>query len=184
MPAAYAARYARALAEVVFSPETAAHLKPEQAQSQLNDFAAAWHESADLRELFLDPSFPAARKVAILDKLNARLGMSQPIRNFIAVLINHDRLSGFEEILSAFHSEMNARLNIAEVEVTSARKLDQEERAAIEAQAARMTGSAIHARFRDDASLLGGIILKIGSTVYDDSVRGRLNRLREQLATS
>ncbi|HEV2465130.1 MAG TPA: ATP synthase F1 subunit delta [Acidobacteriaceae bacterium] len=184
MPAAFAARYARALADVIFSPDASAHLKPERAHSQLNDFAAAWRESADMREFLLDPSFPAARKVAFLDKLNTRLGMSQPIRNFIAVLINHDRLSGFEEILSAFHSEMNARLNIAEVEVTSARELDQDERAAIEAQAARLTGSAIHARFRDDASLMGGIILKIGSTVYDDSVRGRLDRLREQLATS
>lgn len=184
MPAAFAARYATALAQVLFAPETAASLKPEQAQSQLNDFAAAWHESADLREFFLDPSFPAARKVAILDKLNEKLGMSQTIRNFIAVIINHDRLSGFDEILSAFHSEMNARLNIAEVEVTSARKLDEGERQSIEAQAARMTGSAIHAKFREDASLIGGVILKIGCTVYDDSVRGRLCRLREQLAAS
>lgn len=184
MAAAYAARYARALADVIFAPESVAHLKPEEAQSQLNDFAAAWHESPDLREIFLDPSFPAARKVAILDKLNERLQLSRHIRNFVAVLINHDRLSGFAEILSAFHSEMNTRLNIAEVEVTSARKLDDTERKSLEAHAANITGSAIHAKFREDASLVGGVILKIGSTVYDDSVRGRLDRLREQLATS
>lgn len=184
MAAVFAVRYARALADVIFGPESAASVKPEEAASQLNDFAVAWHESADLREFFLDPSFPSARKVAILDKLNERLQLSRPIRNFIAVIINHDRLSGFDEILSAFHSEMNGRLNIAEVEVTSARKLDDSERKSLEAQAARITGSAIHARFREDASLVGGVILKIGSTVYDDSVRGRIDRLREQLAAS
>jgi F-type H+-transporting ATPase subunit delta len=178
--AAFTARYARALADVVFEQR----LKPEQVQSQLDDFAAAWHESADLREVFLDPSFPAVQKVAILDKLNTRLKMSQQVRNFIAVLINHDRMEAFDEVLSGFRHEMNIRLNIAEVEVTSARKLDAAERKSLETQVTGMTGSAISAKFREDPSLVGGVIIKIGSTVYDDSVRGRLDRLREQLAAS
>lgn len=178
--AVFTARYASALADVVFEQ----HLDPKVVQSQLNDFAAAWRESAGLREVFLDPSFPAARKVAIVDKLNERLGMSPQVRNFLAVLINHDRMEAFEEILSDFHHEMNARLNIAEVVVTSARKLDEDERKLLEAEAARITGSAISAKFREDPSLIGGVILKVGSTVYDDSVRGRLTRLKESLAVS
>lgn len=178
--AAFTARYARALADVVFE----AHLKPEEAQSQLNDFAAAWRESADLREVFLDPSFPAAQKVGILDKLNTRLKMSQQVRNFIAVLINHDRLEAFDEVLTDFRHEMNTRLNIAEVEVTTARKLDENERKSLEAQVAEITKSAISAKFREDASLVGGVVIRIGSSVYDDSIRGRLNRLKEQLVAS
>ncbi|MGB7190345.1 MAG: ATP synthase F1 subunit delta [Acidobacteriaceae bacterium] len=176
--AAFTARYASALADVIFEQ----HLDPNAVQSQLNDFAAAWGESTGLREVFLDPSFPAVRKVAILDKLNERLAMSPQARNFIAVLINHDRMEAFEEVLSDFHHEMNVRLNIAEVLVTSARKLDGSERKLLEDQAARMTGSSISAKFREDPSLVGGVILKIGSTVYDDSVRGRLDRLKELLA--
>jgi F-type H+-transporting ATPase subunit delta len=178
--APFTARYARALADVVFD----ARLKPEEVQSQLNDFAAAWHESADLREVFLDPSFPAAQKVAILDKLNTRLKMSQQVRNFIAVLINHDRLEAFDEVLTDFRHEMNTRLNIAEVEVTTARKLDENERKSLEAQVAEITKSAISAKFREDASLVGGVVIRIGSSVYDDSIRGRLNRLKEQLVAS
>ncbi|HEX5235943.1 MAG TPA: ATP synthase F1 subunit delta [Silvibacterium sp.] len=182
MPA-FTARYARALADVVFSPpEGVPHVRPEDAQSQLNDFAAAWHESADLREVFLDPSFSATQKVAILDKLNTRLRMSQPVRNFFAVLINHDRMESIDEVLSDFHHEMNTRLNIAEVEVTSARRLDEKERSSLESQIAQMTKGAITAKFREDPSLVGGVVVKIGSTVYDDSVRGRLNRLKDQLA--
>lgn len=178
--AAFGSRYASALADVVFEQG----LQPEAVQSQLNDFAAAWRESEGLREVFLDPSFPASRKIAILDKLNERLQMSSPVRNFIAVLIDHDRMDSFEEILGELRHEMNVRLNVAEVEVTSARELDGDERESLEKQAARMTGSAISARFREDPSLVGGVILKIGSTVYDGSVRGRLNRLRELLAVS
>ena len=179
--AAYTARYARALADVIFDPKAAHGLKPEQALSQLNDFAGAWHESADLREVFLDPSFPITQKVAIVDKLNERLKMSQTVRNFIAVLINHNRMAAFDEIFADFRHEMNLRLNIAEVEVTSARRLDEAERKSLEAQIADLASSAISARFREDPSLVGGVVVKIGSTVYDGSVRGRLNRLREQL---
>jgi F-type H+-transporting ATPase subunit delta len=178
--AAITARYARALADVLFEE----HLDPKQVQSQLNDFAAAWHEAANLREVFLDPSFPTGQKVAILDKINTKLKMSQQVRNFIAVLINHDRMDVFDEVVSDFRHEMNLRLNIAEVEVTSARKLDTAEQTSLETQVAAMTGGTINAKFREDPSLLGGIIIKIGSTVYDDSVRGRINRLREQLAAS
>jgi F-type H+-transporting ATPase subunit delta len=178
--AAFTARYARALADVVLDER----LKPEGVQSQLNDFASAWHESADLREVFLDPSFPVGQKVAILDKLNIRLEMSRPVRNFIAVLINHDRLESLDEVLADFRHEMNARLNIAEVEVTSARKLDSGERKSIEAQVTGIASSAISAKFSEDPSLLGGVIIKVGSTVYDNSIRGRLNRLKEQLAAS
>ena len=182
--AAFTAPYARALADVVFDPKAAHGLKPEQALSQLSNFAGAWRESADLREVFLDPSFPVAQKVAILDKLNVRLKMAQPVRNFIAVLINHDRMDAFDEVLADFRHEMNARLNIAEVEVTTARKLDEGEQKSLEAQIAELAKSAISAKFRDDPSLVGGVIVRIGSTVYDDSIRGRLNRLREQLAAS
>ncbi len=163
--AAFTARYARALADVVFEER----LNPEEVQSQLNDFAAAWRESADLREVFLDPLFPAVQKVAILDKLNTRLTMSKPVRNFLAVLINHDRMESIEEVLTDFRHEMNARLNISEVEVTSARKLDENERRSLETQVAEMTKSTISARFREDPSLVGGVVVKVGSTVYDDS---------------
>ena len=178
--AAFTARYARALADVVFEQR----LKPADVQSGLNDFAAAWHESADLREVFLDPSFPAIQKVAILDKLNTRLKMSPQVRNFIAVLINHDRMDFFDDVLADFRHEMNLRLNIAEAEVTTARTLDGPERKSLEAQIAGLTAGAVTTKFREDPSLLGGVIIQIGSTVYDDSVRGRIDRLREQLTAS
>jgi F-type H+-transporting ATPase subunit delta len=176
----FAARYARALADVVLE----SHLKAQDIQSQLNDFAAAWHVSAGLREVFLDPSMPIEQKVEILDKLNARLGMSKEARNFIAVLIGHSRIHALDEVLAAFRHEMNVRLGISEVSVTTAHLLDDQERRNLEAQIAEMTKTRVSATFKEDASLLGGVIVRVGSTVYDGSVRGRLSRLKEELAAS
>lgn len=176
----FAARYASALADVIFE----AGLNVDEVKSQLGDFAAAWHESADLREVFLDPSFPVEQKVAILDKLNTRIQMMRELRNFIAVLISHDRLDAFDEILDEFRQELNRRLGIAEVHVTTARKLDNAERHQLEVQVSTVLKTQISASFHEDSSLVGGVIVRVGSTVYDDSVRGRLDRLREQLAAS
>jgi len=177
---AFAARYARALADIVLE----AHLNASEIQGQLNDFAAAWHESAGLREVFLDPSFPVEQKVEILDKMNARLRMSQQARNFIAVLINHGRIHALDEVLAEFRHEMNARLGISEVLVTTARALGENERRNLEIQIAEMTKLRVSATFQEDSSLLGGVIVRVGSTVYDGSVRGRLSRLKEELAAS
>lgn len=177
--AAIAAPYARAFVDVVFE----AHLNTNDVQQQLDSFVAAWKESADLREVFLDPSFPANQKVAILDKLNARLGMSQQVRNFIAVLIQHDRLNLLDEVLSEYHREVNQRLGISEVQVTTARPLADDERRSIEQKVAQLTGTQVHATYREDKSLLGGVVVRVGSTVYDGSVRGRLEKLKEQLAS-
>jgi F-type H+-transporting ATPase subunit delta len=177
--AAIAAPYARAFADVVFE----AHLNANDVQQQLNDFVAAWRESADLRELFLDPSFPSDQKVAILDKLNARLGMSVQVRNFIAVIIQHDRLYVLDEILAEYRKEVNRRLGISEVQVTTARPLDANERQGIEQKVAAMTGTQVQATYHEDKSLLGGVVVRVGSTVYDGSVKGRLDRLKEQLAS-
>lgn len=177
--AAYAAKYARSLADVVLEDK----LDPEAIDSQLGDFDAAWRESADLREILLDPAFAADQKISILDKLNARLEMSMPVRNFIALLIQHDRMMGFEDVLARYRREMDSRLGISVVKVTTARKLEQDERRAMEARVAAMTGTEVRASFDEDATLLGGAIVRIGSTVYDGSVRGRVDRLHAQLVS-
>lgn len=177
---AFAARYARALADVALEQ----HLNAADVQQQLGDFAAAWHESASLREVFLDPSFPVEQKVSILDKMNARLQMSKPVRNFIAVLIGHSRVHALDEVLEAFRHEMNSRLGISEVVVTTARSLDDQARRTLETQIGEMTKSRVSATFHEDPALIGGVIVRVGSTVYDGSVRGRLSRLKEELAAS
>ena len=177
--ASFVSRYARALADVIVESK----LDAKAIQRQLADFAAAWHESRELREFLMDPSFPVEQKVALLDKLNAKLQMAQETRNFVAVLIRNDRIGGLDEVLAEFRREINQRLGIHEAKVISARKLDDAERKDLEKQIAGITGGTVEAQYEEDSSLLGGAVVQVGSTVYDGSVRGRLNRLREELTT-
>ena len=177
--ASFVSRYARAFTDVVFESK----LDAKAIQRQLADFAAAWHESRELREFLMDPSFPVEQKVSLLDKLNVKLEMAHETRNFLAVLVRNDRIGGLDEVLAEFRREVNERLGIYEAKVISARKLDEPERRDLEKQIAGLTGGTVEAQYEEDASLLGGAVVQVGSTVYDGSVRGRLNRLREELVS-
>ncbi len=174
----FAGRYAQALLDVLEST----HADAETADRELGDFAEVWRDSPELRSVFLTPSYASTQKVVLLDKLNERLQMSQTVRNFVAVILNHERMEAFEAILAEFRRLLRGELAIDKVEWTSARALTDAERHAVEARIHELTGRRVEATFREDPALLGGARLQIGSTVYDGSVRGRLDGLREQLA--
>ena len=178
MPA-FVARYATAFAEVV----TAARLDTAALDRQFTDFLVTWDGSSELRTFFVNPAIPAAQKVAILDKLNAKLGMQQELRNLIAVLIQNDRIGQVGEVAAAWRSILQQQLGIRPAEIVTARELSAEERGALEAEVAKLAGARIDASFKLDKSILGGTVVRIGSTVYDGSVRGRLDRLKEALTT-
>ncbi len=119
--AAFVARYARAFADVV----TAAKLDTAAIDRQLNDFLATWDGSAELREFFVNPAVPALQKVAILDKLNAKLGLQKELRNLLAVLINNDRIGQVHEVAAAYRAELQEQQGIRQAEIVTARELDQ-----------------------------------------------------------
>ncbi len=176
----FAARYARALADVVLQ----ASLNPAEVLQQLEDFAATFAGSKELREVLLNPSLPTGKRVAILDAVNRRIGCGPKVRNFLAVLISRERLAALSEIVEEYRLEMNRRLEISDAEVLTARPLQEQERAKLEREVAALAGTRVNATFLEDKSLIGGAIVRIGSTIYDGSVRGRLERLRERLVSS
>ena len=176
----FAARYARALADVVLE----AKLNPAEVLQQLEDFAATFAGSKELREVLLNPSLPTAKRVSILDAVNRRVGCGPKVRNFLAVLISRERLASLSEIVEEYRLEMNRRLDISDAEILTARPLQDQERAKIEKEVAELAGTRVKATFLEDKSLIGGAIVRIGSTIYDGSVRGRLERLRERLVSN
>jgi F-type H+-transporting ATPase subunit delta len=178
--AEFAARYARALADVVEDRK----LGVGQVQQQLEDFALTFAGSKDLQEVLLNPTLPVKKRVSILDAVNRKIGVGPKVRNFIAVLIEHERLDALNEILEEYRLEIARRLGISEVEVTTARPLHEEERAELESQVMGLAGTEIRATFLEDPSLIGGAIVRIGSKVYDGSIRGRLERLKDQLVAT
>ncbi|HEX4757677.1 MAG TPA: ATP synthase F1 subunit delta [Terracidiphilus sp.] len=177
--AAFVSRYASAFADVV----TAARLDTAAIDQKMSDFLATWQGSPELREFFENPAIATIEKVAILDKLNAKLGMQKQLRNLIAVLISNNRIAQVSEVAQAYRALLQQQLGISPAEIVTARELDAKEREALVAEIARLAGSKIDASFKLDASILGGTVVRIGSTVYDGSVRGRLDRLKEALTS-
>jgi len=175
--AAFVARYAVAFADVVAD----AKLDTAAIDRQLTDFLATWNGSAELREFFANPAVAAAQKITILDRLNAQLGMMKQLRNLLAVLISNDRIGYVSEVAVAYRGILQQRSGVRPAEIVTARELDEKERAALLAEIGKLAGARIDASFKLDKSILGGTVVRIGSTVYDGSVRGRLERLKETL---
>jgi F-type H+-transporting ATPase subunit delta len=176
MPA-FVARYAQAFADVVKDLK----LDPVALDRQFADFLATWEGSAELRTFFMDPVFPAAQKVAFLDKLNVELGLQKELRNLIAVLIDNNRIAHVTDVAAQWRRILQEQQGIKPAEIVTARELSTEERDALAADVAKLAGAKIDATFRLDKSILGGTVVRIGSTVYDGSVKGRLERLKESL---
>ena len=175
--AAFVSRYANAFADVV----TAAKLDTAAIDQKLTDFLVTWQGSKELREFFENPAINVNDKVAVLDKLNAKLGMQKELRNLIAVLISHNRIAHVAEVAEGYRRLLQEQMGIHPAEITTARELDAKEREALLAEVGKLAGGRVEASFKLDATILGGTVVRIGSTVYDGSVRGRLDRLRDAL---
>jgi F-type H+-transporting ATPase subunit delta len=171
--------YARALADVVF----AQRLDPGKTLQEAQSLAQLVAGSQQLRDVWGAPSIPADQKRALLDAIVAREGISRSVRNFMAVVMDHRRIKFLEPIVQEFGQELNRRLGFTEAEITSARQLGQTERSALEAQVENLTGHKVRARYAEDSSILGGAIVKVGSTIYDGSVKGQLERIREAISS-
>ncbi|MGD0215702.1 MAG: ATP synthase F1 subunit delta [Terriglobales bacterium] len=174
--------YARAFADVAMTKSN--QLDPARMLEELHGFEALLKESDPLRRVLENPSIPGNGKRAVLDAITQRLGTTRQVRNFVAVLIDHRRLPLFSEILKQLEQELNERQGFAEAQVSSARPLGDPEKRMLEAEISKMTGKKVRAVYEQDASLLGGAVVQVGSTIYDGSVKGQLERIREQLVES
>jgi len=170
-------QYANALADIALKQGAAA-----PALQQLGDFNAAFASSAELRNIFASPAVTKAEKRAVAEKIAARLGASKIVRNFLFVVIDHRRTQLLPEIFAAFQNVIRERQGLAEAEVFSPLVLSDAQKKEMTQTLERLTGKKVHARFSLDAKLLGGVLVRVGDTIYDGSLRNRLNDLRERLA--
>jgi F-type H+-transporting ATPase subunit delta len=118
----------------------------------------------------------------LLDAIVQREGIDKPVRNLIAVLIDHRRLPFLPRIIEQLGKELDARLGFTEAQVSSARELGAAEKRALESQIEKTTGK-VRASYGLDSSLLGGAVVRIGSTIYDGSVKGQLERIKEAISS-
>jgi len=176
--AAIASRYARALVEVILEQK----VDTDIARQQLHAIVDAVHESNELRKVWESPAILPEQKRAVLDGIAKQIKAVKPVRNFMAVLIDHRRIGMLDDIVRQFEVELDKELGFTEVEVTSARVLSPGEKRAVENRVESITGKKVRARYVTDAQLLGGVVVRAGSTIYDGSVRGQLEKMRQELS--
>jgi F-type H+-transporting ATPase subunit delta len=173
---AVSSRYAAALVDVALDQKNADRVK-----SDLAAFAEAFSRSADLRNTLESPSVGREAKLQVVRKIGAVMELAPAVRNFLCVLVDHHRTELLFEIQEMFRVDLNARQNIAEAVVRSARTLGADERKKLIEMLEEQTKKKIEAQFHEDESLVGGTVVRVGSTVYDSSVRAQLDRMRDQL---
>lgn len=179
MSLAIASRFARAIADILNTPEAA-----DDAVQKLRAFAEVQNSSPDLQSILASPAVPARKKRAAVGRFADMLGFSPILKNFLNVLIDHRRTAMLGEILDALEKHLDERRGIVRAKVKSARPLDDTQRRQLEAALARETGKQVFGQYAVDEALIGGLVARVGSRMYDGSVRGQLQAMRSRLVRS
>ena len=178
MNEAVARRYASALSDVALE-----QINADKVRADFASFVEAFYASSDLRNFLESPPIGPEQKRKVIEKLSQKAGWDHSVRNFIYLILDHRRTELLRGINQLLVEEINVRLGIAQACVTSAQPLSAAERQQLMAALERRTGKKIEAQFQEDRSLLGGAVVRVGSTIFDGSVREQLNRLLQQLET-
>jgi F-type H+-transporting ATPase subunit delta len=171
-------QYANALADVAVQQRAA-----DKVAQELSGFGALYAESAELRNFLSSPAVGADAKHRVIEKLLARVGGSKIVRNFLFVVMDHQRAHALPEIIAAFQEVIRQRQGITEAQISSAVELSKAQKAEMEFTLEKLTGKHVEANFSLAPELLGGAVVRVGDTVYDGSLRSRLNELRARLTS-
>jgi F-type H+-transporting ATPase subunit delta len=171
-----ARRYAGALFDVVKKNGSL-----DAAYTGLSAFAALVAESSELSKVLTSPAVPAVKKRAVAETLATQLGVSPEVMRLLGVMGERDRLGLIAGVASAFEARVMQERQILQAQVTTAVPLSAESSAALAAALGRATGGTVKIDARVDPSIVGGVIARVGSTVYDGSVTRQLEIMKTQL---
>ncbi len=181
-------RYARALVEAVADPQApaaaaaqAAGRDLEAVGRELDAFAQLLRDQRDLRGFFANPGVQRGAKEALLDRLASGLGLGPMVATFLRLLLEKGRLGALEVVVRVYQHLMDERLGRVRAAVTTAAPLDEATRGHLADRLGAVAGRRAVLGVTIDAGLLGGMVARIGDTVYDGSLRTQLARIREQL---
>jgi F-type H+-transporting ATPase subunit delta len=175
---AAAHRYARALFDVVLKE----HQDLDDVAAQLAGFVDLFKEYPLLERVLLNPAVPTPRKHAAVAELTASQGVAPILARLLLLLADRDRLVVLPDLLSAYRERLFRHRGWIEAEVTTAEPLPPEHARQIEERLAAATGRRVTVSARVDPSIIGGIVTRIGGTVYDSSITRQLEKMRSRLA--
>lgn len=176
--ASVAIRFAKALTDVVLAKQQAPAV-----QLELQDFSRLLSESTDLLQVLTNPAVSNPQKKTLIQAIAFRSFYSTTTRNFLNILVDRHRINLFKEILVVFQRELDRQLGIESVEVTSATPLHEEQQKVLAERLRSFTQKEVRLQFQSDPQLIGGLVARIGSTIYDGSIREQLQQLRTRLSS-
>jgi|SRR5688572_12710982 F-type H+-transporting ATPase subunit delta len=174
-----AARYARALLDVAIAESA----DLDTVAREVDEFITFLAQQPALEGLLLNPAVPAPRKRAAMEQIARISGVTPIVAKLLVLLADRDRLGLLKEIASAYRNFLAERQNVVHAEVTSAEPLTGDRIQAIEQRLATVTGKRVSMTTRVDHDIIGGVIARVGSTVYDASIATQLKKIRERLTT-
>ncbi len=172
-----ATRYARALLDVAIKERA----NVEQIESQLADFVDLLNKYPALQKVLLNPAVPVPRKRAAVAELLARANFSPILAKLIALLADRDRLVLLPDLLASYRERLMDYRHVVRAEVTTAAPIDATRVEAIQRGLATLTGRTVTVATKIDPAIIGGVVARVGSTVYDGSVTRQLERMKETL---
>jgi F-type H+-transporting ATPase subunit delta len=171
-----ARRYAAALADVVTKNGDS-----QSVQTELKMWESMMTSNPDLREVFNNPAVQHKSKENLLESLIEKSKPSKTAANFLRILLKNNRLTEIGSINDRFTSVLEERSGGVRASITSARPLSEAEKSELQMNLEKLTGKRIKANFETDENIIGGVITRIGSTVYDGSVKTKLEELKQQM---
>jgi F-type H+-transporting ATPase subunit delta len=175
-------RYAHALADVIVAPGS--EISPADAVAQLRSFYASAAAVPQLQIVLASPAVSTARKRTVIRSVASSLGQSRIVINFLLVLSDRRRWAALHEVIEALDAVLDNYLGYERAEVKSAFALSDSQREEITHELARIAGRKVRLSVAVDPELIGGVTARVGSTVYDGSVRGSLAKMRQSLTAN
>ncbi|MGZ8842223.1 MAG: ATP synthase F1 subunit delta [Pyrinomonadaceae bacterium] len=172
-----ARRYASALADVVLQRDEA-----REVQQELVTWGEMIRSNANLREVLANPTIGLDQKRRVLNKL-IEIARPRPTTvNFLKVLLQNHRLTELDEINRKFAAVLDDRGGVVAARVTTARPVAAETQRTLQTKLHDLTGKSVRIEFDTDPEMIGGLVTRIGSTIYDGSVRNQLEQIKEKMA--
>jgi F-type H+-transporting ATPase subunit delta len=173
---ASAGRYARALLDIAIK-----EADPAKAEPELAAFVELYEGSQDLRKALANPAVPVHAKRGVIEQLSARLKPSPPVAKLMLLLADRNRLELLPDLLRAYREKLMDYQQVVRAEVVTAMPLPESQARQLQDKLASVTGLTVTMTTRVDPSLIGGVVARVGSTVYDGSIATQLQRMKDRL---
>ena len=173
-------RYAKALLQVVLEKKA----DPERIDGELEDIVAVLEANPELNQALGSPAVVSSKRVAIVEQLFGKKKLSPETMNLLRVMAAKERIPALPMVRAAYRRQLDEHKKVEKAEVVTSYTLSKKEEKALVGKLSEITGKTIHADFRTDPEVVGGLIIRIGNFIYDSSVTKQLARFKERLLST